>query len=85
MKRTQVYLNDDLWKALHTLARSQGNTISELIRQALREWYLGKLEERRNAMQSFAGMRADRTDLPDVGRYVRTLRRGSRFERLGNT
>ena len=84
MRRTQLYLDDDLWNALHARARSQGSTVSELVRQAVRDRYLGKLDERRSAMQSFVGIRADRTDLPDAATYVRSLRQGSRLERLAN-
>jgi hypothetical protein len=82
MRRTQMYLDDDLWSALHARARSQGTTVSELVRQAVRERYLGKLDERRKAMQGFVGIRKDRAGLPDSARYVRGLRRGSRIERL---
>jgi hypothetical protein len=82
MRRTQLYLDDDLWETLHTQARSQGTSISHLVRQAARDRYLGKLDERRNAMQAFVGIRKDRSALPDSVEYVRSLRRGSRLERL---
>jgi len=82
MRRTQLYLDDDLWNALHTRARSQGTTISALVREAARERYLGNLDERREAMLAFVGIRKDRTDLPDSSEYVRSLRRDSRIERL---
>ena len=78
-----MYLDDDLWDALHTRARSQGTTVSELVRQAVRDRYLGQLDERRNAMQAFVGIRKDRTDLADSTEYVAGLRRGSRIDRLG--
>lgn len=84
MKRTQLYLDDDLWHALHTRARSQGTTISDLVRQAARERYLSTLDERRTAMQAFIGIRKGRSELSDAVKYVRKLRRGSRLERLGN-
>ena len=83
MRRTQLYLDDDLWNALHTRARKEGTTVSDLVRQAARERYLGKLEERREAMQAWVGIRKDRPDLSDSLEYVRRLRRGSRIERLG--
>jgi hypothetical protein len=83
MKRTQLYLDDDLWNALHTRARSEGTTVSDLVRQAARERYLGKTDQRREAMQAFVGIRKDRPDLPHSVEYVRSLRRGSRVERLG--
>lgn len=83
MKRTQLYLDDDLWNALHERARSEGTSISELVRQSARERYLGKLEGRREAMRAFVGIRRNRTDVPDAVKYVRDLRRGSRLARLG--
>jgi len=82
MRRTQLYLDDDLWKALHARARSQGTTISDLVRQAVRDRYLGNLDERRKAMLAFVGIRKDRVDLPDSTEYVRSLRRDRRIERL---
>jgi Ribbon-helix-helix protein, copG family len=83
MRRTQLYLDDDLWKALHARARSEGTTISDLVRQAARERYLGNLEERRKAMEALVGIWRDRTDLPDsTEEYVRNLRRDTRIERL---
>jgi Arc/MetJ family transcription regulator len=84
MKRTQLYLDDDLWKVLRTRARRQKTTVSDLVRQAARERYLGKLEERREAMQAFMGIRKDRIEMSDPVEYVRSLRRGGRVERLGN-
>ena len=83
MRRTQLYLDDDLWKALHSHARSQGTTISDLVRRAVRERYLSNLDERREAMLAFVGIRKDRKDLPDsTEEYVRSLRRDTRLERL---
>lgn len=82
MKRTQLYLDDELWHALHARARSQGTTISDLVRQAARERYLSNLDERREAMQAFVGIRRERTEFSDPVDYVRRLRRGSRLERL---
>ena len=83
MRRTQLYLDDDLWNALRTRARKEGTTVSDLVRQAARERYLGKLEERRVAMQALVGVRKDRSELSDSLEYVRRLRHGKRVERLG--
>jgi hypothetical protein len=82
MRRTQLYLDDDLWTTLHARARSQGTTISDLVRRAVRDRYLGNLDERRKAMLAFVGIRKDRTELPDSTEYVRSLRRDTRIERL---
>ncbi len=82
MRRTQLYLDDQLWGALHARARSEKTSVSELVRQAVRERYLGDLDRRRAAMQSVVGIRKVQGDDDDAGREVRRLRRGSRLERL---
>ncbi len=83
MRRTQLYLDDQLWKALHARARTTGTTISELVRTAARERYLGNLEERRSAMQALVGLRKDRVEFDDSEKYVRRLRRGTRLKKIG--
>jgi len=85
VKRTQLYLDDDLWDALHVRARSQGTTVSELVRQAARERYLGNFEERKKAMQAVVGIWKDRPEFSDPEKYIRRLRRGRRLERLGRS
>ena len=35
MKRTQLYVDEDIWKALHIRSRQSGTSISELVRQAV--------------------------------------------------
>ena len=82
MKRTQLYLDEEMWNALHSRARSSRSSISELVREAVRDKYLGKLDQRRKAMQAFAGIRKDRKEFADSEAYVRDLRRGERLERL---
>ena len=81
MKRTQLYLDDDLWKTLHIRAGQCGQSVSELVRRALREKYLGA-GNRRDAMQAFVGIRRSRRDIPDTEEYVRELRKGDREKRL---
>lgn len=82
MRRTQLYLEDDLWKTLHILARQSHSTVSELARRAIREKYLGDAAERKEALLSAVGLWKDRTDLPDTETYVRSLRKGGRLERF---
>lgn len=83
MRRTQLYLDEDLWSALHSHARREGTTISDLVRRAARDRYLRNSAERRAALMSVVGIWKDRTDLPDTKTYVRNLRKGTRFKRLG--
>jgi predicted DNA-binding ribbon-helix-helix protein len=82
MRRTQLYLDDHLWNALHTRARDEKTTISELVREAVRERYLGNQEQRRIAMQKFVGSRKDPPDAPESTELIRALRKGSRMERI---
>ena len=82
MKRTQLYLDEDLWGTLHERARSQRTTVSELVRLAIRERYLGNHEQRMKAMQAFVGIRKRASQTPDTGELVRSLRRGDRLDRF---
>ena len=82
MRRTQLYLDNDLWDALHRRARDEGITISELVRQAVRERYLGNLAERKQAMLGIIGIRKDRPEFRNSEAYIRRLRRENRIERL---
>ncbi|HKD13545.1 MAG TPA: CopG family transcriptional regulator [Candidatus Angelobacter sp.] len=82
MKRTQLYLDDDLWNVLHAHARTEKTSISDLVRQAARARYIGKFDERRDAMQAFVGIRKDRSELVSAVDQVRSLRRGKRLGRL---
>jgi metal-responsive CopG/Arc/MetJ family transcriptional regulator len=82
MRRTQLYLDDQLWNALHARARKQKTTISELVREAVRECYLNRRDEQMKAMREFVGIRKERSEPLDAVEYVRNLRRGDRLDRL---
>jgi hypothetical protein len=82
VKRTQLYLEDDLWKTLHVIARQSRSTVSELVRKALRDKYLDNAAGRKEALLSAVGLWRDRTDLPDTQTYVRSLRKGNRLQRI---
>jgi Ribbon-helix-helix protein, copG family len=82
VRRTQLYLDDDLWKALQIRSRESGSTISELVRQAVRDRYCDAHSGRKTAMQALVGIRKNRPEFANVESYVRKLRRGSRLRRL---
>ena len=82
MRRTQIYLEDDVWTALHIRSKMSGLSISELVRRAIRDRYLSPAVQRRVAMQAFVGIRKDLPETADVETYVRRLRRGKRLDRL---
>ena len=82
MKRTQLYLDEDIWKALPVGSRQRGTSISELVREAVREKYGSSRANRREAMQALVGSWKDRKDMPDSTAYVRRLRKGKRLLRI---
>ena len=84
MRRTQLYLDENLWTALHARAQSRKTTVSELVREAVRERYFGKQDEQRKAMQEFVGIHKEGPGAPDAVEYVRSLRQGGRLKRLSS-
>jgi hypothetical protein len=83
VRRTQLYLDEELWRALHTRARKEKTTVSNLVRKAARDRYLYTPEQRQADMMAAVGVWKDRTDLPDTETYIRSLRGGKRMKRLG--
>jgi hypothetical protein len=82
MRRTQLLLDDDLWKILHVQADERGTTVSELARQALREKYSDPAALRSEAMEAVIGIWKDRDDIGQAEGYIRQLRKGSRRKRM---
>jgi hypothetical protein len=84
MRRTQLYLDNDIWKALHVRSRQQRTSISELVRQAVRDRYGSSPANRRQAMAALVGIWKDRDDLPNATAYIRRLRKGKRLKRIAS-
>lgn len=82
MRRTQVYLEEDVWAVLRNRAQQTGLSISALIREAVRDRYFRDQKRRQEAMLGFVGMRKDRDDIGETEEYVRRLRRGTRLKRI---
>ncbi len=76
-----MYLEEQLWNRLHLLAKQAGTTLSELVRQAVRDKYLLTPPNRKQALRDAAGLWRDREDLQRTGAYIRRLRKGGRLER----
>ena len=76
--RTQLYLDEAIHARLRTLARQQGRTISELVREALvRAYGTTDAETRRAAVMAVLGLWKGRDDIGEPREYVRRLRRGT--------
>lgn len=84
MRRTQLYLDDELWKLVHTRARQSGVTVSALVRDTLRERYCDAHVSRKDAFEKVIGLWKDRNDLGETEDYVRELRRGTRLKRFAH-
>lgn len=76
MVRTQLYLDESMHRRLQSLARRQGRTVSDLVRDALMQ-VDGKpqADERAATLRAIEGLWRDRDDLGDTAAYVRRLRR----------
>lgn len=81
MRRTQLYLSEDLWNALHFHAHLNGQTVSELVRKAAREKYMGNPEERQAAMEGIVGLWKDRKDTDSAEAGIRKVRKTVRRAR----
>jgi hypothetical protein len=82
VRRTQLYLDEELWRALHTRARKEKTTVSNLVRKAARDSYLYTPEQRQADMMAAVGIWKDRVDLPETETYIRALRDGTRLATL---
>ena len=83
MVRTQLYLDEAVHRRLRELARKQGRTISDLVRDAVARAYgVHSIEEQIRTLRAIEGLWRDRKDLGTTREYVRRLRRDTRRRRL---
>jgi hypothetical protein len=85
MKRTQLYLDDDIARILSTVSRQKGRTISDIVRECVREKF-GRKEQINKAelARQLGGLWKNRKDFGATGKYVRKLRADTRRQRLKN-
>lgn len=82
MKRTQLYLDEEMSRLLTAESRRRGTTVSALVREAVVATYGRRTsDEGRAIIHRLAGVWADRDDLTDTAEFVRSLRRSTRLER----
>ena len=83
MKRTQLYLDEEMARILETLSRQKGETVSELVRKSLRQHYMpGDTIDKAALARELTGIWKRRKDFKDIEASVRKLRKGSRLKRL---
>jgi len=73
MKRTQIYLEEEIYERLKVESRIRNVTISELIRERLREKSAVDVNQAKAALKKAAGLWKDRKF--DVDEFVRESRR----------
>ena len=84
MKRTQLYIEDDIFKALQRISDEQMLSISELVRSAINKVYFKERPVDAEAiLKKAAGIWSDREDISSSEDYVRRMRRDTRRERFG--
>lgn len=84
VKRTQLYLDQEMARTLAALSRQRGTTVSELVRESLRERYMSQKEvDKASLARPLGGIWKSRKDLKNIDRTIRKLRRGTRLKRLG--
>lgn len=79
MKRTQIYLDEELIDILRIESKLRKKKISMLIRETLREKYLTK-DKKVVYLENAAGIWSDRDF--DTDKYVRNLRKSRRMKDL---
>ena len=84
VKRTQLYMDDEIIDRLKELGERRGTTMSALVRDAVRQTYFQfQLPENwRKLLKSAEGSWKDEPGRPDPDRYIRELRKDSRPQRL---
>jgi RNA polymerase-binding transcription factor DksA len=84
MKRTQLYLDEEMARTLAALSRQEGKTVSELVRESVEDKYMAQRQIDKSAIaRELSGVWRQRNDLKDIGRTLRKLRKGTRLKRVG--
>jgi predicted DNA-binding protein len=84
MKRTQLYLDEEMARTLAALSRQKGTTVSGLVRESVQEKYMSKKEvDRVSLARQLSGIWRSTKDLAEIDETVRRLRKGKRLRRLG--
>jgi hypothetical protein len=84
MKRTQLYLDEEMAKILSALSRQKGRTVSDLVRESLQERYMsGKELDKGTLARQIGGIWVKRKDAQNIDLTIRRLRKGKRIKRLG--
>ena len=73
MKRTQIYIDEKIYSHLEKESKTKGVSISEIIRESIREKLTRKTQKILRATDEVSGIWKDRKI--DVNSYIRNTRR----------
>ncbi|MBI5196634.1 MAG: ribbon-helix-helix protein, CopG family [Nitrospirae bacterium] len=73
MKRTQIYIDENTYGYLEKESRAKGATISEIIRESIKEKMNRKVQRIIKTLEDVSGVWKDRDF--DVDGYIRVLRK----------
>ena len=73
MKRTQIYIEDEIFSLLEKESSSEHKSISELIRDSIREKYKFKSRSLSKKLNTVFGIWSDRKF--DTDEYIRNIRK----------
>ncbi len=78
MKRTQIYLDEEIYKYLKEESKKTGKSISELIREKLKKEINQNKENLLKTIKEVAGIWSYKNE--DVDNYIRNMRKGKRID-----
>jgi negative regulator of replication initiation len=79
MRRTQIYLDDEIYEILKKESSILGKSASQIIRENLKESILNRQEKIIKAIDDSKGAWKDKTDF-EVNGFIRKLRKGNRID-----
>ena len=80
MKRTQIYLDEEIYKYLKAESKRTGKSLSEIIREKLRTDIKKSKENLLEAIKETAGIWQYKTE--DIEKTIRMLRKGKRIDNI---
>ena len=78
MRRTQIYLDEEIYNYLKSESQRTGKTISELIREKIRKEINQNKDNLLKAIHSVSGIWKEKSENPES--FIRNLRKGNRID-----
>ncbi len=79
MRRTQIYLDDEIYEILKKESLILGKSTSQIIRENLKKNLVNKSNKISNAIDDSKGAWKDKSDFK-INYFIRKLRKGNRID-----